>query len=548
MLTGALAPHAGAQVNRGRQIAVSSLLGGGTCTVLDVRLRFPDSVLVSVPSKRCGPAELVVVGQPKLTTFDSQGGYTRWRPLSIQVAVRNVGSAAFPSPIELRLDSITPVYRGTQLSQRTTPLFFDFPKIWPNYYSNPNAVFGAPSDSTRGLAPGERSRALGMVFGLLPQTDRFRVWVDLRRAGVRPAYPASPAVPHPPRDDKPLGADVDSFIARARLPLERERQALFRMPEYDLLLFSVTFGTAQDCLAGCFYSGALGLEFGRKIGWLDVKHYVSDTLQRVPWQRSAFTPSSEDTYLLSPAFLDTVNTVFGRHSYVSNSILEMMLASPRLPRATLKQLVSRLADVPDEYLAERLVNHPRVTGDPELLLMLASLPTTESTDWKVRQQARDALLPYANALIADPSTSARTLFLLATCVPIFGHPWDSLPEHLSRHPNARDNLAIQLVTHPSANWQAPTQWAGIRTMIRASPRVRSALDRYIRGTDGPVANFAIAAALLADPETGRNPDVLLVLANLGPNEVVAWEATRRLPPTELLRPEQYYMPAPVQRR
>jgi len=184
-----------------------------------------------------------------------------------------------------------------------------------------------------------------------------------------------------------------------------------------------------------------------------------------------------------------------------------------------------------------------VRRDPELLMMLASLPNNGFYA-QVRQNARDALLPHAAALIANPTTSARTLFLLATTVAIYWYPADSLRVRLARHPNARGNLAIQLVTHPSAIWQEPARWAEIMAMVKASPRVRLALARFLDPKNNGDKTIA-AAELLADAETGHNPDVLLVLANLGPNMLVAWEATRRLPPTALARWEQYWMPSVV---
>jgi hypothetical protein len=418
--------------------------------------------------------------------------------------------------------------------------------ISPQYYGAAVAVFGTHGRSSGGLEPGEVSRSFEFTFLPAPQTDHFRVWIDLRRRWAVEPYPATPAVKQPPSDNNPLGADVDAFIASAHLPQVHERRAIFRMPGRDLVLFTVTYGPPQDCGMAvshdgllhahnptaigydprCTYAGVLGLKFGRKIGWVQDKPYLGDTPERAQWRKLLFPLSSQDEYLLSVPFLDTLASVFGRRGNVTQDLTSMVLAQPDVPRATLARLAESL--IGDDNIAELLLAHPTVKRDSELLLGLAHHP-----DRNLRRLALDALSPLAPSLVANPTTSARTLFLLATAVPLYIGPSDSLFKRIATHPNARGNLALQIVTHHP-----------YLSLVNASPRVRTMLERCLSSAGAEAEKGALGAQLLADPETGHNPDVLLALANGSSEMLVAWEATRRLPPTALLRLETHLMPTP----
>jgi hypothetical protein len=116
-------------------------------------------------------------------------------------------------------------------------------------------------------------------------------------------------------------------------------------------------------------------------------------------------------------------------------------------------------------------------------------------------------------------------------------PDTSLARRIAEHPNGRANAAILGVVSERT--------AALRTRmlatIRASPRVRAELAAYLSSQES-VGFSKSGKRLLNDTEAGTNEDVLLVLANTGPNQEIMFAASRRLPEEALRRLDYTYRP------
>jgi len=63
--------------------------------------------------------------------------------------------------------------------------------------------------------------------------------------------------------------DVAQFVAP--LPKLRSVSTVFSVPDQGFLLFTASYGDAQDCPAGCFYAQSWGIKYAGQIGWVGVQ-------------------------------------------------------------------------------------------------------------------------------------------------------------------------------------------------------------------------------------------------------------------------------------
>jgi hypothetical protein len=331
---------------------------------------------------------------------------------------------------------------------------------------------------------------------------------------------------------------VQGFVDSAGLDSVKDVRIAFRLAARDLTLFEVRFGRAMDCPSGCFWSNALGLQYGNAVGWLRMEDYGRrDVMDLYTIHRDSFPRSAVDAYLLSPAFLDTLTRVYAHawRQQVVRDVRDFIVRDPRLPRATLVRHVEALYGVPNIYdwkIGKLLATLPRVQNDVELLTLIAYLPYESG-----KSEATYRLQTLAPQLVHDTTTPARTLFLIAPTI----HPdVDSvLFRRLLEHPHARTNVAILAeLAHHNAEVRRR-----LLTVVRASPRVHAELAEYVALSYSREGQH-IGMHLLADPEAGVNEDVLLVLANANveSDRDARATATRRLPATALRRDGFTYRP------
>jgi hypothetical protein len=133
----------------------------------------------------------------------------------------------------------------------------------------------------------------------------------------------------------------------------------------------------------------------------------------------------------------------------------------------------------------------------------------------------------AAVLVHDPTTSARTLWVLANV--IRADDDSATAAAIARHPNGRANPAVLsrvAVNHP---WVRPELVASLHVSERVRRMVAALLESH--------EPAPLAQRLLDDPEAGKSLDVLLVLANRFANNA----ATRRLPEGSLRWLERDYV-------
>jgi hypothetical protein len=60
---------------------------------------------------------------------------------------------------------------------------------------------------------------------------------------------------------------IRAFVAAEGLPQAQDIYINLRDPQAGIVLFGLSFGPPQDCLAGCFYASAAGIMVGQRVGW-----------------------------------------------------------------------------------------------------------------------------------------------------------------------------------------------------------------------------------------------------------------------------------------
>ncbi|MFL5402912.1 MAG: hypothetical protein ACJ8BF_08860 [Gemmatimonadales bacterium] len=502
--------------------------GHPECAVLDIRMITPDSMAAQITQPRCGALRLVIEGAPRLIP-DPPGIYQPTRRFQLAVALVNTSHANLPAPVRVKVDSAVPIQRGKQLNAHYLRDYAGF-EFWDGRRMQQPWEFSAVSGKAGVLRPGERSVTRLLKLGIQPLTQGVRVWFEIEGQLPEPPYAPPAGVDQPARDTLPLGAAVERFIAAAGFPELRSKSAIYRDPSRDLVIFEVSYGKPQDCPAGCFYSGAAGLKYGSRIGWLEHDDYERDDSVKARVRGRMFRSEDLDEYLLSEKFDTRLRTRLGRYSPMADQvILPLVLRNPQVPRRRLLHYVESLYGDVQQWLANLLVGIPKVQQDADLLTLLANLPRAGGPPYaSTAGVARDRLREMAPVLLRDPHLSTRTLFVLAVELPRFiavGESGPRLLPELIAHPKVRSNPAMLAVL-----WQfRPEIGPQLLASIDASDSAKKVLSRYL--VRGQRPDTAVARTLLDDPVAGSNLDVLTVLANtdMGDNYEIMMAATRRLP-------------------
>jgi hypothetical protein len=503
--------------------------------VLEAQLPTPDTMVVRIREMQCHSVKLVIVGPAQRMTSTSAWWFST--AYQVPVVVENASNVPITLPIAMIVDSAVAVQRGRQLNAIYSRRYVDFP-FWEGREPQQPWRFVAGRKGGTRLLPGAQTGAQHLTIGSWPLTQGFRVWLRIEGTFPEPRQrAATPAPARPKADTTPVGPVILQFVAAFRFPLQRAIRTLYRDTTRDLVIFDVVYGHAQDCLAGCFYSNAIGMAYGRKLGWLHLYDYENEglagTSSRV--NHALLRIDESDSYLLSGQLLDALDPTFGGESpLVDQVVLPMTVESPHVYRALVFRLIGDLYAHVNQPRASLLVRTPKVQGDPELLTLMAGLP--DPTYETVRDAARRTLHGMGRAVAADRDASTRALFVLAQTLQL---PVDSgLRRALLHHRRVRDNPAILAILGDQPQLLAAVQ---------ASERVRSMLADYLMPRRRWVqADSSYGWALLADSEAGQNQDVLLVLANLpiSVDQGIVWAASRRLPEGSLRRWEPDYIPMP----
>lgn len=505
--------------------------------MLEAQLPTPDNLVVRAPETDCGQLRLVVMGPTERVTAADPWWFSS--VFEIPVAIKNTGRASIDLPIAISVDSSAAVQRGRQLNTFYSSEYVSFPYWRGREAQQPWRFRGLQGPETK-LRPGAVSSVDRLSVASWPLTQGFRVWFRIMGIPAKPPVRQGP----PPRggpqpDTAPVGPGVRQWVATTRLPQQRAIRSLYRDRSRDLLIFDVDYGSAQDCLAGCFYSHAIGMAYGAKIGWVHLDDYEHEVppgaAERV--NQALYSIDETDSYLLSGQFLDTLGTLFGEQSWlVDQVLLPPVIRSPHVHRELLVRLIERLYTAINQSRARLLVQCPAIKDDAALLTLLAQLPNAAYAN--AQYEAREALLRLGPQIVTDPDASTRTLFVLAQTV--YGSR-SMLRSAVLMHPKVKNNPAILAIFEDGK----PELQPQLLDAVSAPARVKNMLADYLthRWTH---PDSSIGWKLLHDPDAGQNRDVLSVLANLSlsNDQGIVWAASRRLPEESLRRWEPDYVPMP----
>jgi hypothetical protein len=505
--------------------------------MIEALLPVPDSIVVLTPQTQCATVRLILAGSPRNPPLDE------WRGISalFEIPIQNIGRGSIGLPLEINADSITPVQRGRQLNAFYARALVALSLWYAREREEPGRFLTSGNGATV-LASGQQSEVRRLTVTARPLTQGFRVWLSIR--GDLPESPNQSPAPVARRIQPPTAPPetaVEQFVATARFPNQKAVRVMYRDSTRQLVIFDVAYGMGHDCYAGCFYSHAVGMAYGHRIGWLHSFDYdhndsalTSRTLRDPPFQIE-----EGDSILLSGQLLDTLTVMYGDFNWlVEQVLLPTILGSPHVPRTLLARYVERLYPTVNQWHASVLIRHPKVLHDPGLLTLIANLPDGGPPYEGARNTARQTLGQLGPELVRDLGTSTRTLFVLAQSVQNWPDP--VLRSSLLKHPKARNSPAILAVLEDPAH---PSQ-TQILAAVHASDRVKRMLADYL--DRGWQPRDSLGWRLLRDPEAGWNTDVLLVLVNLSVNngQGIAWTASRRLPEESLRRWEPDYIPFP----
>ena len=478
--------------------SVPPRLSSSGCAVIDLVLHTTDSLTVTVPAPACGDVRVVVTGPVRSVPVASGVPSMFHRSVDVPIALDNAAIGSLPTPLDVTVDSISPVRGGQQQNAAFSRPFVDV-EVWDGRRMQQPWRFVGTTDTSIGagrpsISPGERTETRVMHLVVDPLTHTLRLWLNVRGAHRRPRV-AAPEPAAVRTDTTPIPVDrlAKELTATAHFPKVQSLQGLYRDSTHGVLIFGVSYGEPHDCPSGCFYSQAIGISYRGRAGWLEVHDSV---------RGARFIPDSRDRYLFSTSFVDGLTGWL-----VKRALLPVLLRSPNAPRAFLRPYVDGLYAEDDQQLARLLVSSPVVRRDAGLLTELALLPDGGSPYIGARISARAALRALAPTLVHSTTTSPWTLFVVAQT--LSRREDSTLALALARHPNARRNPAILTVL---AEWHPALRPRAVAA-VRATARVRALLAARFAATSA-TTNRVQERELLADPEIRGSEDALLVLANM----------------------------------
>ena len=130
--------------------------------------------------------------------------------------------------------------------------------------------------------------------------------------------------------------DVRDFVASEPVPLRHRVDVVYEDRAAGILLFLLPYGSAHDCLSGCFFFKALGLRAHGRVGWLEAPRAPG------PWHLFDVLPT--DASLFDSSNLSRIKSnLDGRDLWVFRSLANFLACDPDTPRATRDHLVAEVA-------------------------------------------------------------------------------------------------------------------------------------------------------------------------------------------------------------
>jgi hypothetical protein len=192
---------------------------------------------------------------------------------------------------------------------------------------------------------------------------------------------------------------IEVFVDSFHLPKVQGIDTILDVPEHDVEVFKVTYGDPMDCPSGCIYSEAIGLQHKNKIGWLKTGGWSSA-------YQYMYEFDSGDVYLLSADFLSRLESA---DIWLYRSYISWVAKEPYTPDDVLLDLAQSLPSYIHSFLAQSLLENPKVQTNVEILTIIANLPYFQGDPYgEVRAEARrllDRLASEGNSISARESAA-----------------------------------------------------------------------------------------------------------------------------------------------
>jgi len=183
-----------------------------------------------------------------------------------------------------------------------------------------------------------------------------------------------------------IPSDISVFVQSQNLPKVQPINIFLEIQPENLIAFKVSYGEAQDCPSGCFYSIAYGLKMRTKIGWLRINDYDQNDLSHAGY----YDFDSTETFLFSNPFWDQLNA--SDNWVYRYAFLPLLVRDRDVPTTVLQRAAEGLYTFIDSNIASLLLLNPKVLGSRAILTLLADLPVFQGDTYQeVRKKARELL-------------------------------------------------------------------------------------------------------------------------------------------------------------
>lgn len=179
---------------------------------------------------------------------------------------------------------------------------------------------------------------------------------------------------------------IDSFVHNAHFPAASNINILINNSVENVQVFKLSFGKAQDCISGCFYSDALGIKHNNKIGWVSINNYEDINTSSLPF----YDFDNDDSYLFTEQFRDLLEK---KDSWTYQyAYLPLLAKDSDVPSDVLLSLAKSLSTFIQPQLATNLLSNEAVIKNREIIMIISNLPEFQGDAYKeVRAQAKSIL-------------------------------------------------------------------------------------------------------------------------------------------------------------
>ena len=146
------------------------------CAMVQVAVQPSDAIAASVPRALCGGMRLVLLDAHRPPETDSLNPS---HLVEISVALVNDSPVALRTPIEMKLDSISPMQYGRQIEAYFIRDYVEV-VLWDGRSMQQPWRFVSSGQDSATLRPGDRTRSRSIKLVVHPLSQGFRLWFGIR--------------------------------------------------------------------------------------------------------------------------------------------------------------------------------------------------------------------------------------------------------------------------------------------------------------------------------------------------------------------------------